>query len=153
MMPDGSTTKCPVAVVGAGTMGAGIAQIFAQAGHPVRLQARKRETLEAALRRIRVNQDELVRHELLAPADAEAACARISVTQNLQEALAGAAFVSENVPERLDVKQPLFAELDRLAPPETILSTNTSSLPSPRSPEIRNTRNESSAFIGSIHRT
>ena len=121
--------RLPIAVIGAGTMGAGIAQIFAQAGHPVRLQARKRETLDAALRRIRVNQDELVRHELLAPADAEAACARISVTQNLQEALAGAAFVSENIPERLELKQPLFAELDRLTPPETILSTNTSSLP------------------------
>ena len=51
------------------------------------------------------------------------------MTQDLKEALAGAAFVSENIPERLDLKQPLFAELDRLTPPETILSTNTSSLP------------------------
>jgi len=128
-MPDSSAAKCPVAVVGAGTMGAGIAQIFAQAGHPVRLQARKRETLEAALRRVRVNQDELIRHGLLRSEDAEAARGRITVTQNLDEALVGAMFVSENVPERLDVKQPLFAELDRLASPETILSTNTSSLP------------------------
>jgi len=129
MMPDSSTTKCPVAVVGAGTMGAGIAQIFAQAGHPVRLQARKRETLEAARRRVRVNQDELIRHELLTAVDAETARGRITVTQDLNEALAGAAFVSENIPERLDLKQSLFAELDRLTPAETILSTNTSSLP------------------------
>jgi 3-hydroxybutyryl-CoA dehydrogenase len=119
----------PIAVIGAGTMGAGIAQIFAQAGHLVRLQARKRETLDAALRRIRVNQDELIRHDLLGDEDALAARGRIMVTQNLSDALTGAAFVSENIPERLDVKQPLFAELDRLAPPETILSTNTSSLP------------------------
>ena len=124
-----SAAKCPVAVVGAGTMGAGIAQIFAQAGHPVRLQARQRETLEAALRRIRVNQDELMCHDLLAGKDAEAARARITVTQSLTEALEGAIFVSENIPERLEVKQPLFAELDRLTPPDTILSTNTSSLP------------------------
>jgi len=121
--------ETPIAVVGAGTMGAGIAQIFAQAGHPVRLQARKRETLQAALRRIRVNQDELIRHDLLSAADAEAAGKRITVTQDLQEALAGAAFVSENIPEQLPLKQALFAELDRLTPPETILSTNTSSLP------------------------
>src|SRR5512143_4342551 len=99
--------ETPIAVIGAGTMGAGIAQIFAQAGHPVRLQARKRETLEAALRRIRVNQDEMVRHDLLEAADAEAAGRRITVTQDLKEALAGAIFVSENVPERLDAKQPL----------------------------------------------
>ena len=124
-----SAGKCPIAVIGAGTMGAGIAQIFAQAGHPVRLQARKRETLEAALQRIRVNQDELIRHELLSAVDAEAARGRIMVTQDLQTALAGAVFVSENIPERLDLKQPLFTELDRLTPPETILSTNTSSLP------------------------
>jgi 3-hydroxybutyryl-CoA dehydrogenase len=121
--------KTPIAVVGAGTMGAGIAQIFAQAGHLVRLQARKRETLEAALRRIRVNQDELIRHDLLGAAEAEAARGRIAVTQDLKEALAGAAFVSENIPEQLPLKQALFAELDRLTSPETILSTNTSSLP------------------------
>src|SRR5512137_3191431 len=104
--------EAPIAVIGAGTMGAGIAQIFAQAGHPVRLHARKRETLEAALRRVRVNQDELIRHGLLRSEDAEAARGRITVTQNLDEALVGAIFVSENVPERLDVKQLLFAELD-----------------------------------------
>lgn len=129
MTIESSTASCTVAVVGAGTMGAGIAQIFAQAGYPVRLHARKRETLEAALRRIRVNQDELIRHELLGAAEAEAARGRIAVTQDLGEALAGAAFVSENIPEKLELKQPLFAELDRLTPLETILSTNTSSLP------------------------
>ncbi|RPI09923.1 MAG: 3-hydroxyacyl-CoA dehydrogenase, partial [Zetaproteobacteria bacterium] len=129
MMEPRTPQGTPVAVIGAGTMGAGIAQIFAQAGYTVRLQARKRETLEAALRRIRVNQEELVRHDLLGAADAEAARDRIAVTQDVEEALTGAAFVSENIPERLDAKQPLFAELDRLTPPETILSTNTSSLP------------------------
>ncbi|MCX5732984.1 MAG: 3-hydroxyacyl-CoA dehydrogenase family protein [candidate division NC10 bacterium] len=129
MTHDRSAGKCPIAVIGAGTMGAGIAQIFAQAGHPVRLQARKRETLEAALQRIRVNQDELIRHELLSAVDAEAARGRITVTQALDEALAGAAFVSENIPELLPPKQALFAQMDRLTSPETILSTNTSSLP------------------------
>lgn len=129
MLQPSTAQQIPIAVIGAGTMGAGIAQIFAQAGHPVRLQARKRETLEVALQRIRVNQDELIRHDLLGAAEAEAARGRIAVTQDLREALKGAAFVSENIPERLGVKQPLFAELDRLTPPETILSTNTSSLP------------------------
>ena len=129
MRRNGLAAKTPVAVIGAGIMGAGVAQIFAQAGHPVRLQARRRETLDAALRRIRVNQAELIRHELLTAPEAEAACGRIAVTQTLSEALAGAAFVSENIPERLDLKQQLFAEMDRLTPPETTLATNTSSLP------------------------
>jgi 3-hydroxybutyryl-CoA dehydrogenase len=129
-MTDTRTPKTiPVAVIGAGIMGAGIAQVFAEAAYPVRLQSRKRETLDAALRRIRVNQDELIRHELLTTADVEAAHGRITVTQDLREALDGAAFVSENIPERLDLKQQLFKDMDRLTPPETILSTNTSSLP------------------------
>jgi 3-hydroxybutyryl-CoA dehydrogenase len=124
-----SASDIPIAVIGAGTMGAGIAQMFAQGGHPVRLQSRRRETLEAALRRIRVNQDELVRHDLLGAAEAEAARERIAVTQDLGEALARAAFVSENIPEQLEPKQALFAAMDRLASPTAILSTNTSSLP------------------------
>jgi len=129
MMQQASSQPCPVAVIGAGIMGAGIAQVFAQAGHPIRLQARRRETLETALQRIRTNQDELVRHEMLTAPEAEAARARIALTQDLGEALSGAAFVSENIPEQLEPKQALFAEMDRLTPPTTILSTNTSSLP------------------------
>jgi 3-hydroxybutyryl-CoA dehydrogenase len=129
MMAARTPQGTPIAVIGGGTMGAGIAQIFAQAGHSVRLQSRHRETLEAARQRIRVNQNELVKHELLTNAEAEAAHSRIQMTQDLAEALAGAAFVSENIPEQLDPKQALFGELDRLTPPDTILSTNTSSLP------------------------
>lgn len=118
-----------VAVIGAGIMGAGIAQVFAQAGHPVRLQARRHETLEGALARVRANQEGLIAHRLLTAEDAGAARDRIRVTQELGEALAGAGFVSENIPERLEAKQALFTEMDRLAPPSTILTTNTSSLP------------------------
>ncbi len=118
-----------VAVIGAGIMGAGIAQVFAQAGHPVRLQARRRETLEAALARIRANHEGLVAQGLLTAEDAGAARDRIRLTQELGEGLAGAGFVSENIPERLEAKQALFAEMDRLVPSSTILSTNTSSLP------------------------
>jgi 3-hydroxyacyl-CoA dehydrogenase len=118
-----------VAVIGAGIMGAGVAQVFAQAGHPVRLQARRRETLGAALDRIRANQEGLIAHDLLTAQAAEAARGRIRVTLDLAEALTGAGFVSENIPERLEAKQALFAETDRLLPPPTILGTNTSSLP------------------------
>jgi 3-hydroxyacyl-CoA dehydrogenase len=121
--------RFPVAVIGAGIMGAGIAQIFAQAGHPVRLQARRRETLEAALARIRTNQEGLVAHGLLTAEAADAARGRIQVTRDPAEALTGAGFVSENIPELLEAKQALFAEMDRLLPPPAILSTNTSSLP------------------------
>ena len=71
----------------------------------------------------------MIRHDLLRTDAADTARGRITATQDLSGALAGARFVSENVPERLEIKQSLFAELDRLTPPETILSTNTSSLP------------------------
>jgi 3-hydroxyacyl-CoA dehydrogenase len=119
----------PIAVVGSGTMGAGIAQVFAEAGHPVRLYGRRPAGLDAALARIRVNQDELVAHGVLDADAAAAARARIAPTADLKEALDGAAFVSENVPENLEIKQALFREMDRLAPATTILSSNTSSLP------------------------
>jgi len=66
---------------------------------------------------------------MLTTADAEAAHGRITVMQDLREAIGGAAFVSENIPDRLDLKQQLFTEMDRLTPPKTTLPTNTSSLP------------------------
>lgn len=119
----------PVAVVGSGTMGAGIAQVFAEAGRPVRLYGRRPAALDAALARIRVNQDELVAHGVLDGGAAAAARARIAPTADLKEALDGAVFVSENVPENLESKQTLFREMDRLTPATTILSSNTSSLP------------------------
>lgn len=117
-----------IAVIGAGVMGSGIAQTFAQAGYAVRLQARREETLRAARDRITENQEAMVRAGLLAGAAARDALARIHTTTSLEEAVAGCQFVSESVPEDLAMKHEVFAALDQHAPREVVLSSDTSGL-------------------------
>ena len=117
-----------IAVIGAGVMGSGIAQTFAQAGYDVRLQARHEGTLEAARARIAKNQEAMVRAGLLAEAAAREALARIRTTTRLEEAARGCHFVNESVPEDLALKREVFAALDRHAPRDAVLSTDTSGL-------------------------
>jgi len=117
-----------VAVIGAGVMGSGIAQTFAQAGYAVHLHARSEATLAAALERIARNQATMVRAGLLGEGAAREARPRIRITTSLQEAVRGCQFVSESVPEDLTVKRALFAALDQHAPPEALLTTDTSGL-------------------------
>ncbi len=117
-----------VAVVGAGVMGSGIAQTFAQAGYLVRLQARRQETLRAALDRIAKNQATMIRAGLLSAEVTAGARARLYTTTSLEEAVAGCQFVSESVPEDLEVKRTVFAALDRHAPQGVVLTSDTSGL-------------------------
>ncbi len=117
-----------VAVVGAGMMGSGIAQTFAQAGYQVRLQARRQETLRAALDRIARNQATMIRAGLLSAEVAATARTRLRLTMSLEEAVAGCQFVSESVPEDLEVKRTVFAALDRHAPQGAVLTSDTSGL-------------------------
>ena len=117
-----------IAVIGAGIMGTGIAQVMAEGGCEVWLQSRRRESVDGALERMRKNQEQMITAGLLGRADAEAARGRMRVTQDLAEAVRQADFVSENVPEDLTLKQAVFRELDRLAPRGAILSTDTSGL-------------------------
>ena len=117
-----------IAVIGAGIMGTGIAQVCAEAGLDVTLQSRSADNLEASRTRMRVNEQEMIDAGLLSPAVAETARARLRTTTDLAEAAGAADFVSENIPEDLGLKQALFRELDRLAPAAAILSTNTSGL-------------------------
>lgn len=114
-----------IAVVGAGIMGTGIAQVFAEAGFPVALYARRQESLAQAHDRIARNQADMRAAGLAADG---AALDRLQLTQDLAAAVRDADFVSENAPEDLGVKQALFRELDRLVPPAAILSTDTSGL-------------------------
>jgi 3-hydroxybutyryl-CoA dehydrogenase len=118
-----------VAVIGAGLMGAGVAQVFAAAGFDVALGARSRESLDAARDRIGRSQRDLVRAGLLTEPEAGASLGRVRFTQDLAEAVGAADFVSENIPEDLGIKQALFQRLSQLATPAAILSTNTSGLP------------------------
>ncbi|MET9253590.1 3-hydroxyacyl-CoA dehydrogenase [Streptomyces sp. NPDC048182] len=117
----------PVAVVGTGTMGQGIAQVALAAGHPVRLYdavpGRAREAADAIGARL----DRLVAKDRLTGAERDAARARLTPAGSLAE-LAGCALVAEAVVERLDVKQELFRALEEVVGADCLLATNTSSL-------------------------
>lgn len=116
------------AVVGAGTMGQGIAHVSALAGYEVRLHDVAEPALEAALKRIRAHLDQGVRLKKVARGDAAAALRRIRTTTLLREAVRDADFVVEAVPEDLEVKRAVFRDLDRWTRPGTVLASNTSSI-------------------------
>ncbi len=115
-----------VAVIGAGTMGNGIAHVFAQHGHDTTLVDVSDERLEKALAGIGGNLDRQVRKGTVTEAAKAETLGRIRTATSLEGA-AGADLVVEAVPENLDMKAALFAELDALAP-EAILASNTSSI-------------------------
>lgn len=117
-----------VAVIGAGLMGHGIAQEFALAGYEVHLHDLNDDLLQSALARIKSNLRMLIEMDLVSPAQAEAAPIRIQTSATLAEVVGEADIIIEAVAEDLAVKQPLFAELDRLSPQHAILASNTSTI-------------------------
>jgi 3-hydroxybutyryl-CoA dehydrogenase len=117
----------PVLVVGAGIMGAGIAQVAALAGHPVRLFDLRDGAAADARLKLAATLDGLVAKGRLEPQAASAALARITPAATLAEA-ADAALVIEAVVENLDAKRSLFRELEGIVGPTTVLATNTSSI-------------------------
>jgi 3-hydroxybutyryl-CoA dehydrogenase len=117
-----------VAVVGAGTMGHGIAQVAARAGYAVRLTDARPDVLPAALGRIRRNLDGAVERGKATAEDAANTLARITAAPALDDAVADADLVIEAVAEDLEVKRALFGRLAALAPAGAVLATNTSSL-------------------------
>ncbi|MFC9161307.1 3-hydroxyacyl-CoA dehydrogenase [Streptomyces fungicidicus] len=117
----------PVAVVGTGTMGQGIAQVALVAGHPVRLYDAAPGRAREAAAAIGARLDRLVEKERLTAAGRDAARARLLPVEELT-GLAGCALVVEAVLERLDVKQELFRALEDVVPDDCLLATNTSSL-------------------------
>ena len=116
-----------VAVIGAGTMGNGIAQVFGQGGHGVVLSDIDAAALERARAQIDRSLGKLAEKGKIAAADRTAALSRIEFTLDLADVTA-ADLVVEAVVEKLDVKRELFAELDRITKPATILASNTSSI-------------------------
>lgn len=115
-----------IAVIGAGLMGHGIAQIFAVNGHEVTLVDLDENILEYAIRGIRKNLELMAEHDVIATEDIDAAIDRVTTTTNMEKGVDGADFVLEAVVENLEVKQDLFMNLDRICPPSTILASNTS---------------------------
>ena len=116
-----------VGVIGAGTMGNGIAQVFAQRGHSVILRDLDPTILDRARKRIEATLARLVEKEQISGADKDAALARIRCVTDLG-ALGPADFVIEAVVEDRAVKTEVFKQLDRICKPETILASNTSSI-------------------------
>ncbi|WP_405871026.1 MULTISPECIES: 3-hydroxyacyl-CoA dehydrogenase [unclassified Streptomyces] len=117
----------PVAVVGTGTMGQGIAQVALVAGHRVRLYDAAAGRAREAAAAIGVRLDRLVEKDRLTAADRDAARDRLLPAESLDD-LADCSLVVEAVLERLDVKQELFRELEDLVDEDCLLATNTSSL-------------------------
>jgi 3-hydroxybutyryl-CoA dehydrogenase len=113
--------KARVAVIGAGLMGHGIAQVFALAGHDVTITDTVVQNLDAAKSRIAANLREL--------GDDESAVERVEPCFDLADAVRSADYVVEAVLENLPLKQKLFAEIERHVRPDTILASNTSVIP------------------------
>jgi 5-formyl-3-hydroxy-2-methylpyridine 4-carboxylate dehydrogenase len=118
-----------VAVVGAGTMGPGMAATFARYGYDTYLTDIKQEQLDKASGTIDFVYKTLIGGGFLTAEEAEAAKKRITLTTEQAKAVADADFVVETVPERLEIKKAVFTELAQQAKPGTILASNTSGIP------------------------
>jgi 3-hydroxybutyryl-CoA dehydrogenase len=116
-----------VGVIGAGTMGNGIAQVFAQSGFTVRLVDVAPAMLDRARAAIEKSLAKFVEKGKLADADRNAALGRLSTTSTIDD-LADADYVVEAIVENADVKRALFANLDAITRPDVILASNTSSI-------------------------
>jgi 3-hydroxybutyryl-CoA dehydrogenase len=117
-----------VTVVGAGTMGNGIAHVFAQSGYKVALVDIKQEFLDRAMAAIAKNMDRQIKKELITEKEKEASLGRIKPSLELSETKSSQVVV-EAIIEEMKLKKDLFAKLDGLCAPEAILASNTSSLP------------------------
>ncbi len=117
-----------IAVLGAGTMGPGIAQIYAMGGYEVSMYTRREVTMEKSKVMLRTNLDTFVEEELLTKEEADAVYGRITCVRSVEECVRDAQFVQETVAEKPDVKAQIFEELDRLLPEDVIIVSNASSL-------------------------
>ncbi len=117
-----------IAVLGSGLMGNGIAQVAAFSGYDVCMMDISDELVEKGLERIQKSLRRFVKAEKLSEGDAEAVLNRISTATNLADTVKGAQLVIEAIPENLELKKKVFAELDELCNPDAILSSNTSEL-------------------------
>src|SRR5215203_5407810 len=116
-----------VGVVGLGTMGAGIVEVFARAGLSVTAVEVNDEALARGRDHVEHSTERAVSRGKLDPADRDAILERIRFSTSMED-LAEAELVVEAVPERMELKTDVFAQLDKICPPDTILATNTSSL-------------------------
>lgn len=117
-----------IAIYGAGTMGPGLAQVFATAGYDVTMYSRKAETLDKAMRVAQANLTTFVEHGLLMEDAVPGTLARIRTTQSVEEAGENADFVIETIAEKMDAKKELYEALDSVCPERAVITSNTSYL-------------------------
>lgn len=117
-----------ISVIGAGTMGNGIAHVFAQKGHKVSLVDISPEGLKKGLATIEKNLDRQVKKELLTESDKEATLKNISTHTDLKTGVKEADLVVEAASENIDIKLKIFKDIDSFTKPSAILATNTSSI-------------------------
>lgn len=117
-----------IAVIGAGTMGHGIAQVCAEAGYLVYLRDTEETALQRAMERITRNLQELVHEEITDEGKVRSTLSRIVTTANMNEALSNVDIVFEAIPESMDLKKAVWRQISELCPNHAIMASNTSSL-------------------------
>ena len=117
-----------IAVIGAGTMGNGIAHVFAQNGYNVQLIDASEQALEKAMATIGKNMDRMIAKEKISEADKAAALDRLKTSTDMKSGVAHADLVVEAATENTDLKKKIFRDMDAHAPEGCILATNTSSI-------------------------
>ncbi len=118
-----------VGVIGAGTMGHGIAQAYAQEGYPVAITDASKSALAGVKDRVKSNLETLAQEGLIPEKEIENLMARITVVDSLENAVRDADLVTEAVFEDLPTKTRIFQEMEKYCSPECILASNTSSFP------------------------
>lgn len=120
--------KLPVAILGAGTMGHGIAQLTAQRGYPTRLFDVTRPAADAGAAKIKATLARLTEKGKISAEEQQQTLERILPTEDIGQAVEGAGIVIEAAPEKMDLKVDLFTRVIQLAPADALLASNTSSL-------------------------
>ncbi len=115
-----------IAVIGAGMIAPGVAQVFATTNYNVYIYARRQEALPEAVEKIRTTLSMMAREGIMSESVIDPSISRIKTTTDLKEAVADAHLVIECLSENLELKQQFFLDMDKICPPETILATNTS---------------------------
>jgi 3-hydroxybutyryl-CoA dehydrogenase len=118
--------KQTIGVVGAGTMGSGIAQLAAQEGFDVFIRDIEQELIDTGLANIKENLQEAEERDIIE--DTQAVFDHVTGTTELQTLADQASLIIEAAPEEMEIKQSIFQDLDKMADPDVILGSNTSSL-------------------------
>lgn len=117
-----------IVVIGAGTMGNGIAHTFAQSGFDVNLVDVSKEALDRAISTIGKNLDRLVAKEIITENNKNETLERITLLTSLEDAAKNADLIVEAATENTELKKKIFADMDQFSPKDCILATNTSSI-------------------------